>query len=523
MRREQHLLNAGWQFAFGENPGAERMPPAADWYDVGLPHSFSLPDFREERFYVGFGCYRRTIDAPESWTGAWVALEFLGVFQVADVYLNGVHVGRHEGGYTPFIVDISDAVRAGGNELFVRVDNRWNPRIAPRGGDYSFAGGIYRDVSVLVADRVRTDWHGIGVSTPIITPESAQLAAAVDIANDEDQHTLVTVRAEVRDAGHTVAHLSHAVAAVRPGGSAKVLLKGSLGSPVLWDLDTPHLYELVVTVSVDGVVRDEVSTRFGVRSIEFTIDRGFFLNGRHVDLHGVNVHQNRGGWGDAGTRASIRRDVELVKNAGFNIIRGSHYPHHLAFAEECDRQGVLFWSELHFWGIGGENVEGYWFASAYPVNEADDADFEESLRTALREMIRTQRNHPSIITWSVGNEAFFSEDAVIDKAKALTTELVSLVHEWDPTRPASVGGAQRKGFDVLGDVAGYNGDGAELFHEPSVPSLVAEYHGVAGRGSGSFDVQWQYGVGPSMPGARGRSCGRVSTTRPSCPITVGTV
>ncbi|MFC3493675.1 glycoside hydrolase family 2 protein [Glycomyces rhizosphaerae] len=504
MIREQRFINDDWTFAYGEHPGAEDELPGPDWYDIGLPHSFDLPDFREQRFYVGHGCYRRRVDVPEAWLGQWIALEFLGVFQVCEVFVNGRLVGRHEGGYTPFTVDISDAVVAGANEVFVRVDNIWNPRLAPRAGDYSFAGGIYRDVSLIVADRVRIDWYGIDVTTPEVSRERATVAAAIEVVNDEPEPVHVNVAAVLSDPERTVASLPTVRRVIPARSRAVVELEGAVAYPLLWHPDQPHRYKVTASISVDGIARDSQKASFGVRWFEFTADRGFFLNGEHLDLHGANVHQNRGGWGDAGTRASIRRDVGMIKDLGMNIIRGSHYPHHPYFAEECDRQGLLFWSELHFWGIGGENVEGYWFASAYPVNEADEPEFEESLRRALREMIRTQRNHPSIVTWSIGNEAFFSDDRVIGKAKALTSELVELAHELDPTRPAAVGGAQRKGFDVLGDIAGYNGDGAELFLDPGIPNLVAEYHGVRGQGPGEYEVQWEHGVETDYPWRSGK-------------------
>ena len=504
MIREQRFINDDWTFAYGEHPGTEAEAPDPEWYDVGLPHSFDLPDFREQRFYVGHGCYRRTVEVRPEWIGQWIALEFLGVFQVCEVFVNGRIVGRHEGGYTPFTVDLSDAVVAGDNEVFIRVDNLWNPRLAPRAGDYSFNGGIYRDVSLIVADRVRIDWYGLDVTTPEVSREHATVVANVAVVNDEPRPVQVEVAAVLADPGGTAASLPSVRRTIPARSRAVIELEGAVAHPILWYPDRPQRYKLTAVVSVDGIARDSQQASFGFRWFEFTADRGFFLNGEHLDLHGANVHQNRGGWGDAGTRASIRRDVAMIKDLGMNLIRGSHYPHHPYFAEECDRQGVLFWSELHFWGIGGENVEGYWFASAYPVNEADEPEFEESLRRALTEMIRTQRNHPSIITWSIGNEAFFSDDRVIGKAKALTSELVALAKELDPTRPVAVGGAQRKGFDVLGDIAGYNGDGAELFMDPGFPSVVSEYHGVRSEGPGEYEMAWQHGVEADYPWRAGK-------------------
>ncbi|MEG1551783.1 MAG: glycoside hydrolase family 2 TIM barrel-domain containing protein, partial [Oscillospiraceae bacterium] len=152
--------------------------------------------------------------------------------------------------------------------------------------------------------------------------------------------------------------------------------------------------------------------------------------------------------------------------------RGSHYPHHTEFAKECDRQGILFWSENVFWGIGGFKDEGYWDSSAMPTKKEDYLSFENSLKQSLREMIRTNRNSPSIICWSMGNEIFFSKKQVISDARKMVKRLVDYCHSIDDTRPAGIGGVQRGDFDKIGDVAGYNGDGAVLFKNPEKPNMV---------------------------------------------------
>jgi len=158
-------------------------------------------------------------------------------------------------------------------------------------------------------------------------------------------------------------------------------------------------------------------------------------------------------------------------------VRGAHYPHHPAFADACDRLGLLFWSENAFWGKGGFGPEGYWNASAYPVNDADFEPFEQSCKDQLREMICINRTHPSILCWSMTNEAFFTYN--LERAKSLMSELVKLSRELDPTRPAAIGGAQRGEVDRIGDVAGYNGDGARLFLNPGVPNMVSEYGAIS--------------------------------------------
>ena len=151
---------------------------------------------------------------------------------------------------------------------------------------------------------------------------------------------------------------------------------GEVNGPKLWSPETPKLYTAVSRVYVKGAVEDEFRTRFGIRWFTWTADDGLTFNGKHRYFHGADVHQDHAGWGDAVTNAGARRDVAMVKEAGFDFIRGSHYPHKPAFADACDELGVLFWSENDFWGIGGYKGDGYFNASSYPTKEEDQAPFE---------------------------------------------------------------------------------------------------------------------------------------------------
>ena len=209
---------------------------------------------------------------------------------------------------------------------------------------------------------------------------------------------------------------------------------------------------------------DDYTSPLGFRWFKFTADQGFFLNGEHYYFKGANVHQDHAGWGDAVADSGFFRDVKLVKDAGFDFIRGSHYPHAPAFAAACDQIGILFWSENCFWGTAG-------FAKSVGCQRAirriprTRPDFEASVKASLRDMIRINRNHPSIIVWSMDNEVFFSSGSVMPKVRNFLKDLVAYTHELDPTRPAGIGGCQRGDIDKLGDVAGHNGDGARLFVE----------------------------------------------------------
>ena len=243
---------------------------------------------------------------------------------------------------------------------------------------------------------------------------------------------------------------------------------------------------------------DDYMSPLGFRWFKWTADQGFFLNGEHYYFKGANVHQDHAGWGDAVADSGFFRDVKLVKDAGFDFIRGSHYPHAPAFSDACDELGMLFWSENCFWGTGW--FQSPWASSGYPTNPADEPEFEASVKASLRDEIRINRNHPSIIIWSMCNEPFFSDGEVMPKARNFLKELVAYSHELDPTRSAAIGGCQRGDMDKLGDVAGYNGDGARLFANPGIPSVVSEYGSTMTDRPGKYEPGW--GDLPGTPGAK---------------------
>lgn len=492
--RTKILLNNEWTFQYGEYEAAmEADFDDSDWYHVGIPHSFGIPYFMENHFYVGTGMYRKTLHIDRQQIGKRIALEFQGVFQQADIYLNGILAGSHQGGYTAFLVDISELVHAGDNQLFIRVSNEWNPQLAPRAGEHVFNGGIYRDVSLLITEPVHISWYGTFVKTPHVSKKSAKLVVSTEMENHLSGSVDCTLESSIEYDGKEVIRMADQVT-LQPGKNQLIVQEGDLARPHLWHPSHPRLYQLKSRLYRDGCLMDEFVTTFGVRWFYFTAHDGFFLNGEPYRILGANVHQDHAGWGDAVTHAGMERDVRMIKDCGMNFIRGSHYPHHSHFAEACDRTGILFWSELCFWGIGGFKEDGYWDSSAYPVNEEDQRPFEEHCLQTLREMIRVNRNHPSIIVWSMGNEVFFSHPDVMDKARRLVRRLVALSHDLDPTRPAASGGAQREDFDILGDLAGYNGDGAVLYQDPGFPSLVSEYGSCISNRPGEYAPHFTDGV-----------------------------
>ncbi|WP_199619607.1 glycoside hydrolase family 2 protein [Paenibacillus alkalitolerans] len=499
-------VNREWRFIRGDWQGFSHIGPEqadyddSNWSHVGLPHSFSIPYFMENEWYVGYGWYRKHLDVPACWMDKMVHLEFDGVFQVAELYVNGNLAGTHEGGYTGFCITISEFLRPGDNVIAVRVNNEWNGQIAPRSGEHTFSGGIYRDVSLTMTEPLHIAWNGTFVSTPLLASSDdhvrMQVRMQTEVINRSGTDKIATVRTIVTDSQGQVLTEMESTQTVPAGGVRRFdSLSEPIDDPRLWCPEDPYLYLISSEVVADGAVSDVYEDTMGFRWMEWTAHEGFYLNGKHVYLNGANVHQDQAGWGDAVTQAAIYRDVKMIKDAGMNFIRGSHYPHHPAFARACDHYGILFWSEATFWGMGGgagdTGERKDWRASAYPVLEEDQSGFERSAIRQLREMIRINRNRPSIIVWSMCNEPFFSHESVKEKAIGLIKKMVEVAHEEDPTRKAAAGGAQRWNLDRpdISDVAGLNGDGGSFYlkwdgdervedpesDRPGCPQLISEY------------------------------------------------
>lgn len=316
-----------------------------------------------------------------------------------------------------------------------------------------------------------------------------------EVENQNETAAEVRVRHTLLDAnGQAVVQFSSSPKTIKAGQSAIFDdTYTGISKPHLWSMDDPYLYTVITQVYSADTLVDSVKTSMGFRWCEWTADQGFFLNGEHVWLNGVNAHQDHAGWCNAVSDSAVVRDVQMVKDGGFNFIRGSHYPHSPIYTQACDELGIAYWSEAAFWFIGGAGGEGNlenpgssdYTANGYPTHVKDQAAFEDSCMQMLEEMIRIHRNHPSIMVWSMGNETFFqsvnddSGASTNDKKRALITRMAKKCKELDPTRAVGLGGTQRDGYDKIEgvEVAGYNGDGASIgaCQNPGVPNMVAEY------------------------------------------------
>lgn len=404
-------LDGAWRFfPHDHRSGAAVDCDDAGWAQVSVPHTWNARDGEQggNRYYRGPAWYRRHVTLDSRWTGRQLYLQFDGACFQADVYVNGRKVGSHLGGFARFRFDVTDALQPGDNVLAVRVDNS-ALGIPPTSADFTFFGGLYRSVSLIGTDPVQisaTDYgsDGVFVDQTMVTPQRADLFVRTDVENYGEKSTAVEVATVVLDAsGHAVAH-----DVVRQGmGSGDAFAAAqriSFDHPHLWNAESdPYLYTVRVTLRAKGKVRDAVAVPLGLRSVRVDPDRGFLLNGRPLDLHGVNRHQDRldKGWAISG--ADEAEDFALLRDLGCTVMRTSHYQQSQSWYDRCDRAGVVVWTEIPF------------------VNRAlPDASFLANAKQQLRELILQNYNHPSICFWGVGNE---TKGAAADKDIAALAEL----------------------------------------------------------------------------------------------------
>jgi len=413
-------LDDGWEFIKGDAPGALAPAPGA-WTKVTLPHTFNAADATTPNPYRGPGWYRRTIAAPAG--HGRIYLEFDGAALSTDVWLNGTHVGRHEGGFARFRFDVTDRVKPGANTLAVRVDNARQPDVAPLGGDYTLYGGLYRNVRLVATSDVHIDMldaggPGVYFSTPDVTAKQARLHWRARVANERARAERVVVTANLRDAaGKVVATARRAVAL--PGHAVvPVELDAVLAAPHLWQgVDDPYLYASDVTVARAGKAAplDRVASSVGVRTVRLDPDQGLLLNGRPYRVHGVNVHLTYApGKGVAVSDADIDADYRILDDLGVTGLRFAHYQHDEHSYALADRKGFLVWTELPLTSEAGASQA-----------------FADNLAAQARELVRQNFNHPSVFVWGLGNEIY----KVDDVSGRLLDAMQRLVHDEDASRP----------------------------------------------------------------------------------------
>ena len=490
--RIKHTINEEWRFYPGEVSGAAVRDHDDDaWQTVDLPHTWNAVDSYDKTpgYKRGIGWYRKSLENVSVPPGRRHFVYFEGANQIADVYCNGIHVGRHIGGYTAFVFDLTDHLEPDGpNVLAVRVDNEHNDDVPPLNADFTFFGGIYRDVWLLSTNDVHievTDHAspGIFVDTPEVSDTLATVRVRGRVLNEAVEDRTVALRSRILDGAELVAEfeLELDIAA----GSAESFDVTTPGIPDLrlWSPASPHLYHVETAVLDDDRVIDLVRVPLGVRWFEVEGIGGFSLNGKPIRLNGTNRHQDYPGFGNAVPNWVHRKDVEIVKENGFNFLRLAHYPQDPVILDETDRLGLVVWEEIPIVNI---------------ITMSDT--FDRNSETMLVEMIRQHYNHPSILMWGYMNEVMLREprpepEGYYERLLALTKHLESVLKKEDPTRLSvmaqSVGEVYNgKGLSDVTDILGMNlyfgwyyddfdtlGTFLDRLHDqhPDRPLLVSEY------------------------------------------------
>jgi beta-galactosidase len=387
-------LNSGWRFFKGDLAGAEK-PEFDDskWQSVSVPHTWNAEDPWDDEpgYHRGPAWYRRELQIAKALSGKSLFLYFEGANQVADVYINGRKAGGHIGGYSAFSFDITKLVKAGErNLLAVRVDNTFNEDIPPLTADFNFYGGIYRDVWLIATNDLHftaTDHasSGVRISTPDITKGIGTVAIEGAVVNTSSRPRNIEIVSAVYDSSNRKVAESILKTEARSGGETKFSASDlSVPAPKLWSPDSPNLYSIKNTIRENGKVIDEVVEPLGFRWFEFNGEKGFSLNGKPLKLRGTNRHQDYAGMGNAVPDRLHIRDMELIKEAGFNFVRLAHYPQDPSILEAADRLGLLIWEETPL------------------VNYITNSTaFTDTSKLMMREMVRQHRNHPSIAMWVI--------------------------------------------------------------------------------------------------------------------------
>ena len=428
-QRQRLSMDPGWRFSLGDPAGAEQ-PKFDDsrWRSLDLPHDWSIEGTpledapgggRVGYFPMGIGWYRKAFRLPGGTSGREVWLEFDGIYMNSDVWINGVHLGRRPYGYVSLAYNVTQHLVPGVNVVAVRVDNSRQPS-----SRWYTGSGIYRHVWLKVVDRLHVGHWGTYLTTPRADSAGADVRVRTRAENDRGKQRRGVLRSIVMDsAGREMARTETAFS-LAAGEKVELEQQLQIASPRLWSVESPTLYRLRSEVRDGGRLTDVVTTTFGIRSIAYDKDRGFLLNGRQVKMRGVNLHHEAGGLGAAVPEHVWLRRLEALKAMGANAIRTSHNPPAPEFLDLCDRLGFLVMAEaFDEWTIG-KVPAGYhnYFAE---WGERDLIDF-----------VHRDRNHPSIVLWSAGNE--IGEQTTPDGVQVLR-KLVDVLHTEDPTRPVTTG------------------------------------------------------------------------------------
>lgn len=421
-------INNNWEFSKNNT----------DWERVQLPHSWNDHDVMDDEpgYYRGVCTYKKNFTADERFVDKELYLHFEGVNQIADIYINGKHAFQHVGGYTAFTVPLDGLLTFGDNqpnEITVKVDNRWNKDVPPLSADFTFFGGIYRDVYLIAKNPVHFspfDYssEGVYITPSNVSEQKADLHVKAIVKNTITKKTRLTLRTLLYDRQGIMVAQKETPFVVDSRSDRPIehdLL--SVSSPQLWSPESPYLYSAVnQIIDSTGKVLDEIVNSVGFRWFRFDPQTGFYLNGKHYKLIGASRHQDYQFRANALDDDYAVRDIEMLKKMGGNFLRIAHYPQDISVIQACDRLGILCAIEIPL------------------VNEITGSkEFEKNSVNMLMEMLRQYYNHPSLVIWCYMNEILLRDKHNDDKVKQkeyhksvynLAQKLENIIRQEDPSR-----------------------------------------------------------------------------------------
>jgi beta-galactosidase len=433
--RITQLFNFGWKFQAGELKDAQAVDyDDSNWRSLDLPHDFQFEQPWDKSAggargfkAMGAGWYRKSFKADPAWKGKRILFDFEGVMYLGDVYVNGKKVGSTEYGYLGFEVDITKLLKYGADNVVAVYASTGKEN----GSRWYTGGGLFRDVYLIIKDAVSIARNGVYITTPKISASNAQISLQVEIEGFKGNSSNLEIAAKLfspdgKQAGETkilAPKNSHK-------SSDEVLLpEVNISNPQLWSCETPNLYSAEITLLLNGKVIDRVNEKFGIRTLEYSKEFGFKLNGRKVFLKGISNHHDLGAVGAATYETAIARQMDVLKFFGFNHIRTSHNPYSKSFIRLADEKGILITDELY----------DKWSNSSYWGGRKP---WTEIVFQNIPEWIKRDRNHPSVIMWSLGNELQMDENLAGfptgDWGVTTYRMLNVLAKRYDNTRPTTV-------------------------------------------------------------------------------------
>jgi hypothetical protein len=416
-------FDVDWKFQQSDVAGADAKAFVdTAWAYVDLPHTPKFVTPEDPNAYAGVMWYRKHFVVPSAYLGTKIFIDFGAAMQLADVWVNGTHKVQHQGGYAPFTIDVTSDVAIGGadNVIAVRLDSNPNPAWPPgrTGVDFQYNGGLYRHVTMNVTNALhvtnavyanKVASGGVFVTYTAVSATSATVNVKTNVINESTGSKSATVLSQLLDAVGAQVGMATSTVTINAGADADVSQSIVVASPKLWHPNNPYLYTLHTTVR-DGAttVVDDLSTRIGIRTVQWTKAGGLAINGTQFKALGINMLEETYGLGNAISDQSIYFDVKRIREAGLTFIRGSHYPHAPAFYDACDALGVMVMDAQTGWQY-------------FPAAGATTATaFINNSYQELRDMMRRDRNHPSIVAW----EASLNESGYTDAWAVMANNIV---------------------------------------------------------------------------------------------------